>query len=331
MAAVEVVCDIFYAANIYMLPRLMKAYVYPTDRNWYGYLSRKHNLDEVNFWRPGGRQPFRQLSEGDLFLFRFGRPDNAIVGGGTFTHFSFAPIAQVWEAFGDKNGTPDFESFLRLIASHRDLLDNPEQAGTAIIGNIVLTAPFFLERDAWFPVPEEYQATSPQGQGYAANSSAGRYLIENASSALRQGFPMQLAERLAPEMRFGTSVVRRRMGQGGFSLVVADAYSKRCAVTGERTYPVLEAAHIVPVARGGAHRPDNGLLLRSDIHKLFDRGYVSIEPSGTFRVSPSLRNDWQNGRVYYDFDGRDIRLPITDELRPAREFLEWHLDTVFKR
>ena len=89
----------------------MKVYVYPTDRNWYRFLSTQPNLYEVNFWRPGGKLAFRQLTIGDLFLFRLGAPDYAIAGGGFFTHFTFAPLTTAWDLFGTKNGTPDFESF----------------------------------------------------------------------------------------------------------------------------------------------------------------------------------------------------------------------------
>ncbi len=132
-------------------------------------------------------------------------------------------------------------------------------------------------------------------------------------------------------MQFATSVIHRRLGQGGFSLIVADAYEKRCAVTGERTYPVLEAAHIVPVSRGGLHQPENGLLLRSDIHKLFDRGYVTVQPDGHFLVSKRLKDDWQNGRVYYDLDDHLIRTPTDPAYAPLREHLEWHNEVVFRR
>ncbi len=309
----------------------MKAYIYPTNRDWYQHLSNRTGVDEVNFWRPGGLQPFRQLSPGDLFLFRFGKPDNAIVGGGTYTHFSFAPLFKAWENFGEKNGTADYDSFLRLIAQYKDLGTNPDEAATAIIGNIVLTAPFFLPRADWIPLPPDYQVNSPQGQSFDATTPSGKYLLERVTLALRAGQPMLVTEPRNEEMRFGESVVRRRMGQGGFAMVVADAYGQRCAVTGERTYPVLEAAHIKPVSRGGLHRPDNGLLLRSDIHKLFDRGYVAIDPDGSFRVSRKLKDDWQNGRVYYELDGNTVRLPSVNFLRPARQFLEWHMDTIFKR
>lgn len=309
----------------------MNVYVYPTDRDWYQFLSREPNVDEVNFWRPGGRQPFKQLQPGDLFLFRLGKPENAIAGGGTYTHFSFAPIVQVWEAFGRKNGTPDYETFQRLIARYKKLDASPEQAASAVIGCIVLTQPFFLPRDRWIPIPTEYEVNSPQGQRFDASSMVGQSLITAVANAIRTPNTSRVFETVRDDVRFGESVVRRRLGQGGFALVVADAYEKRCAVSGERTYPVLEAAHIIPVSRGGQHRPDNGLLLRSDIHKLFDRGYVTVTPDLRFAVSPLLRHDWQNGRIYYDLDKRPIRIPDAEALRPSREALEWHSSELFKR
>lgn len=309
----------------------MNVYIYPTDRDWYRFLSNEPGVDEVNFWRPGGKQSFRQLQPGDLFLFRLGHPDNAIAGGGIYTHFSFAPVAQAWDAFERKNGAANYDAFQRLIARYKKLDSEPEQAANAIIGCIVLTAPFFLTRNRWIPIPPEYEVNSPQGQRFEGSSTVGAALIATVSDALRVPGLSQVSEFDPGEVRFGESIIKRRLGQGGFSLVVADAYEKRCAISGERTYPVLEAAHIVPVSRGGHHAAENGLLLRSDIHKLFDRGYVTIRPNGEFAVSPCLRDDWQNGRIYYDLDRRSIRLPSIEALRPDPKALEWHNDVIFKR
>jgi putative restriction endonuclease len=126
------------------------------------------------------------------------------------------------------------------------------------------------------------------------------------------------------------TLVRRRLGQGGFRVLVSDAYSRRCTVTGEKTFPVLEAAHIRPVSKGGEHRVSNGLLLRADIHKLFDLGYVTVSPAGQFRVSSQLREEWQNGLVYYALEKASIRVPESQDLRPDRVLLEWHGDEVFR-
>lgn len=309
----------------------MNVYVYPTDREWFQFLSREQNVDEVNFWRPGGRQAFRQLRPGDLFLFRLGKPDDAIVGGGTYTHFSFASIREAWEAFGRKNGSTDSEAFQRLIAKYKDLDSTPEQVATATIGCIVLTAPFFLPRERWLRVPVEYGTHNQQGRRFDEGTSVATKLIAAISQAAALSPSTRVAEPAAEEMRFGEYVVRQRMGQGGFSLIVADAYGRRCAVSGERTLPVLESAHIVPVSRGGLHRPENGLMLRSDIHKLFDQGYVTIRPNGRFAVSERLRKDWHNGRIYYELDARPTFLPAVESFRPARLALEWHNDVIFKR
>ena len=309
----------------------MNVYVYPTDREWYQFLAREQQVDEVNFWRPGGRQAFRQLKPGDLFLFRLGKPDDAIVGGGTYTHFSFATIQQVWDAFGRKNGSPDYETFWRLIAKYKDLESTPEHVAQTTIGCIVLTAPFFLPRERWLQVPAEYGSHNQQGRRFGDRTSVAASLIAAAGEAMTPMPTRRVSEPAQEQMRFGEYVVRQRMGQGGFSLIVADAYGRRCAVTGERTLPVLESAHIVPVSRGGLHRPENGLMLRSDIHKLFDQGYVTIRPNGLFAVSERLRKDWHNGRIYYELDARPTLRPAVEALRPARMALEWHNDVVFKR
>jgi len=309
----------------------VSVYIYPTDRDWYRFLSNEPGIDEVNFWRPGGKQSFRQLKPGDLFLFRLGKPDNAIAGGGIYTHFSFAPVSRVWDAFQRKNGAADYETFQRLIARYKKLDSAPDQSDNAIIGCIVLTAPFFLPRNRWIPIPSEYEVNSPQGQRFDDSSKVGAMLIDGVRDALRVPGLSQVFEFNPGEVRFGESIVKRRLGQGGFALVVADAYDKRCAVSGERTYPVLESAHIKPVSRGGYHAAENGLLLRSDIHKLFDGGYVTIRPNGKFAVSPRLRDDWHNGRIYYDLDQRPIRLPTDETLRPDPKALEWHNDVIFKR
>ena len=79
-----------------------------------------------------------------------------------------------------------------------------------------------------------------------------------------------------------------RLGQRSFQAVVLNAYHNRCAITGTKIRPVLEAAHIRPVTAGGEHRLDNGLLLRSDVHTLFDRGYLGVDPAYRLRVSPRL-------------------------------------------
>jgi putative restriction endonuclease len=101
-------------------------------------------------------------------------------------------------------------------------------------------------------------------------------------------------------------------------------------MTGERVLPVLEAAHIRPYAEGGEHRIDNGLLLRSDLHTLFDRGYVTVTPELRVEVSRRVREEFNNGRHYYSLHGQQIHVPDVPEERPALPGLRWHNERVFQ-
>jgi putative restriction endonuclease len=92
---------------------------------------------------------------------------------------------------------------------------------------------------------------------------------------------------------------------------------------------VTVAAHVRPVTQGGEHRLDNGLLLRSDVHTLFDRGYLGIDSGYRLRVSPRLREEFANGDQYYARAGQVIAVPAHPRERPAREFVEWHMDERF--
>jgi putative restriction endonuclease len=111
---------------------------------------------------------------------------------------------------------------------------------------------------------------------------------------------------------------------------VRDAYHNACAITHEHSTPVLEAAHIKAYSQGGYHRVDNGILMRRDLHRLFDLGYATITPEYRFRVGARLRQEFDNGRCYYDLDQQPIDLPDAEHLRPNPEFLAWHADTLFK-
>ena len=126
-------------------------------------------------------------------------------------------------------------------------------------------------------------------------------------------------------------IVLPRLGQGSFRIVVTDAYERRCAFTGERTLPVLEAAHIRPYAVFPRHEVSNGILLRSDLHKLFDEGYVTVDPvDRKILVSPRIREEFENGKEYYRLHGLPIREPAVAAYRPQVENLEFHAYTKFR-
>lgn len=135
-----------------------------------------------------------------------------------------------------------------------------------------------------------------------------------------------------PRNKYGEPVlVRPRLGQASFRVLVTNAYKRRCAITGENTLIALEAAHIVPYSKDGSHDVRNGLLLRADFHRLFDVGLVSVTPDLKIRVSPRIRETWFNGKVYYRLDNQPLSvLPDRTDLQPDRDRLGWHFANRFQ-
>jgi len=303
----------------------VKTFVAVTDNDWFDFLSRQEGLTEVNFWQPGGGRQFRALAPGQPLLFKLHAPQNAIAGGGFFATFSILPMSLAWQTFGIQNGTPSRDVMHERIEYYRDVPHDPQADYS--IGCIVLEDPFFLNERDWIPAPEDFSPNTVVGKTYDLTTPTGAALWERVAGARALTYH-QGAE---PAMYGEPTLFRPRLGQGAFRVVVTDAYERHCAVTGERTLPVLEAAHIRPVARGGGHRLDNGLLLRSDVHTLFDSGYVTVTPDYRFCVSLRLRADWQNGQVYYALDRQPIHVPRDSAAQPSHTELEWHADTVFLR
>lgn len=309
----------------------MQAYVGITDYEWYQLLASRPQLDEVNFWQPGGTRAFRALEPGELFLFKLHAPRNSVVGGGFFAHATRLPVSLAWEAFGESNGAGSLAEMRARIEQYRRAPAHPHEDYT--IGCILLEQPFFLPENLWIPAPLGWHPNIVQGKTYDLNAEPGRSLWLQVEERIRvrdrsQEWPMQWREPGHP--RYGEpSLVRPRLGQGSFRILVTDAYERRCAVTGERVLPVLQAAHIRPYAAGGEHRVDNGLLLRSDLHTLFDRGYVTVTPELRLEVSRRIREDFENGRHYYALHGERVREPVDQGQKPASEFLLWHNEQAF--
>lgn len=307
----------------------MRGFVAPTDHDWYQYLRARPHLDEVNFWRPGGKG-FAALRPGELFFFKLKAPHNAIGGFGQFARFARLPLWMVWDVFGEANGAADVEELRarlgRLAKTSGPFgLDHP-------IGCIAIAFPTFFAPDDWVPLPADWKQNIMSGRTYDLTSGLGRALWDEcAEHAVAASATAGWTSELVEELRFGSpQTIRPRLGQGSFRLAVIDAYGGACAVTTEHSLPVLEAAHIRPFSQGGRHEVSNGLPLRRDLHTLFDLGYVTIRPDRTFAVSRQLRDDYANGRVYYALDGQTIASPASPEDQPSPELLEWHSDVMFR-
>ena len=295
-----------------------------TDSNWFEMLRRHPEFDEINFWAPSGA-PFRALQPGELFLFKLHAPHNAIVGGGVFAYANSLPCSLAWEAFGEANGARSASEMRTRIAKYRRV--NPADRSDFEIGCRILTQPFFLDERDWIPLPASWSRNIVSFKTYNTDDVEGLALWKAVDSRLSRFKGPGLSE----ESRYGEPhLVKPRLGQGAFRVLVTDLYERRCAVTRERTLPALEAAHIRPYGEGGRHEARNGLLLRRDIHSLFDAGYVTVTPDLHFEVSRRIREEFDNGRDYYALHGREILPPKDIDQQPDPAILAWHNERCFR-
>ena len=292
-----------------------------TDRDWFEHLRARPHLGEVNFWSPSPR-PFRALAPGELFLFKLKAPVDRIAGAGVFAHAGDMPSSLAWAAFGEANGAGSLGEMRRRIARYRGGVD---PRGDFAIGCRVLTDAVFWPEEMWLSPPASWSPNIVSFRGYGTDEAEGRALWDAVAERMAARVPGDEAA-----ARWGAPrLVAPRLGQGAFRVLVTSQYERRCAITGERTLPALDAAHIRPYAEGGPHTASNGLLLRRDVHSLFDGGYVTVTPRGRFEVSGRIREEFDNGRHYYALHGQKVRDPTDPAARPDHTALRWHNEVVF--
>lgn len=123
--------------------------------------------------------------------------------------------------------------------------------------------------------------------------------------------------------RMLASIVRRQ-GQRSFRTALLKAYDGRCAVTGCTIEALLEAAHIVPYQGAETNVVSNGLLLRADIHTLFDLGLLWVNPSNLMvELADSLKNS-----EYGILNKKTLSLPVSLSDRPSVKALQSHLNSL---
>ena len=306
----------------------MKFYTGVTDNRWYQNLAAQSNVDEVNFWHPNGSPPFKGAAEGTPFLFKLKSPNHHIAGGGFFIKYESLPLRLAWDAFGRKNGASSFREFEALInASRGKSVDADKDVGCSILGE-----PFFFAKEDWIPMSSNFAGSVVRGKFFDTTDQEGASIWTAVELRLQDRVrkPSMVAEK--PALYGNPVLVRPRRGQGAFRALVTNAYGRRCAITGESTLPVLEAAHIKSVASDGLYNTFNGLLLRSDFHKLFDLGLVTVTPDHRVLVSRRIKEQWFNGKAYSRLHGELLAsLPAMLDDRPRGDLLTWHNENIYER
>lgn len=312
----------------------MGPFIALTDKPWFDYLAGRRperRADEVNFWSPRSTEPLKAMTPGTPVFLRLKSPWNAIAGYGFYAHHGVYTLDEAWRLFGTGNGDAFQASFLMRIGKFRglDLLD--ARVPQAPLGCTVLRDVHFWREDRWlrWGAEREWARNIVRGAEERDPARAALLLECIETDTVREAIGQELGTDYAlvqddERLRRQACVVVRE-GQGTFRARLLDAYGRSCAVTGEHTEPVLDAAHIQPYLGSQSNHPQNGLLLTQEFHTLFDLGLMTVTPGYEVRVSSALASRWGNGRRYREYDGKRLRnLPREPRLRPSPRALAWH-------
>ncbi|MEG8277113.1 HNH endonuclease [Streptomyces sp. AHA2] len=115
-------------------------------------------------------------------------------------------------------------------------------------------------------------------------------------------------------------IVRARVGQAAFRRQLLETYGAACALTGPAPAAALEAAHLYSYAASGEHHSDGGLLLRRDIHRLFDLGIIAVHPD---RLTADVTEQARTFPAYADLHRAPLTVPVSNR---QRTWLQAHWD-----
>lgn len=307
---------------------MVDLFISNTDNDWFDFLAAQPDLDEVNFWKPSGTA-FKAVSSGELFVFRLKSPRNKIGGFGVFHESSVLPLQLAWDTFREKNGAATYQSIRAAIARYRP---NESIDGATLIGCRILVEPIFLPKDLWFELPSSWSSNIQGGKKYSTDTTEGHDIwtkLQDYAIQLHAPIVGGFSESGA---RYGEpTTIRPRLGQGAFRIAVMEAYGRRCAITGGKVLPALDAAHIRPYGEGGEHTVTNGVFMRKDIHSVFDAGYATINSQLRLVISQRVRTVFDNGNEYLRLHGAKLEIPTRPSFHPDRELLKWHNNSVFER
>ncbi len=300
----------------------MKGFVANTDWDWFAQLRGVPHPGEACFWRAGG-EAFRALAPGEPFFFKLKAPHNAVAGFARFAHYTQLPCSAAWALFGEACGASSLGEMierLHRLRSRAGLRGN--STADHPTGCIMLGEPVFFDESEWIAVPADFVPRIGQGKTYSVERGDGRALLRDCVARAR-ALRRHSGEGAAS---YATLVTSPRLGPLSFAAAVFDAYDRRCAVTGEAAVTALSAARIRVLADAAGYEVPNGLLLRADLARLFEAGYLTVTTEFFLRVAPSLA---KVSDAYAALDGVPVRLPRKTLHRPIVEALWWHNETRF--
>jgi putative restriction endonuclease len=284
-----------------------------TTREWFDFHVNM-GKPEVAFWQPTPAKPLEATVGMRWYFKELHAP--RLLGFGLYESWESMSPDDLFRRHGPKTGYPSEAEFLVALGK---LARNG--VIPSVVGNIMLTNFTTFNR----PI-------SVDSVGLADLNVRFAYLdnfdpIELSYAHVKDGAPVQSKFALVDEEQAirQLKTAKQRSGQRQFRDMLLNLYGATCALSGPQPREVLQAAHIQVFVNEESNHPENGLLLRSDIHALFDLGIFSIDGNHVVHFN----KDWISIHPQYGaYDDLPLKIPKTSEVVPSSVALKFHADNV---
>lgn len=159
-------------------------------------------------------------------------------------------------------------------------------------------------------------------------------LVEREASTIEQKYSSLLIDLNDKKGEYKIREIKTRINQNLFRRIILSIYGNKCAVTEIDISELLVAGHILPWAYHEKERlnPENGICLSNLYDRAFEKGFIGIDTDYQFIISPELKRKYQNP-YFENFFGRFENQPINlpDRFLPNKEFLDYHLNEIFRK
>jgi putative restriction endonuclease len=285
----------------------------PTDNHWFQFLRDAGFNSYVNFWTPTPWN-IKRMSPGNRWYFLLKSPIREIGGFGEFVEYKNLTAIEAWKEYGQRNGCVDKKQMVERIQVYIDK-NSEEFGGKSIdinsheIGCVILKNCQFWDEEK-YKRPEDYEI------GFATQVVKYKYFDQYDPFTNLPDDIDNFSLLNEPREEFKKEVNQRK-GQSEFKGRILKAYNNKCCVSGETCPELLEAAHLQQYLNDSSNHIQNGILLRIDLHRLFDNGLLFIDNEYKVHISPILLSP-----SYKQFEGIKISLPNNPNEYPSKECLE---------
>lgn len=315
----------------------MSGYIINTDPHWFAYIFSRGIRNPV-FWRKKAENPnHAAVVPGNQIFFRVTKTNPPVIrGSGVISAVGLYTLTEAFGAFDQRLGYPSMSEMISASATWtsgvrlqpdtrmfciqvsdfqilQDIRTDTELArlGITFVHQNVVTGKELDEAQT-----SALLNLARDRANRSVNSLVSLISNNAAAEAVDEFNPQNVRDAREKIAR----LVAKRQGQPEFRRKLLKAYGSKCAMSGCDAPAALEAAHIIPYLGPQTNHISNGLLLRADLHTLFDLGLLAIDSDTmTVVVHPSLLRT-----EYERLAGRPVSLPTKRENRPNREALDIH-------